>query len=309
MYLSSDEARSDLFLSAAVYVVGPMIFGFVFRVTRLLTLPVVSEVLQLAVAVATTVLVPYLLIRYRKQRLSEFGFGAGRATPMLNGLLAVAPVVVVGYASEWLMTGSAVAASPLLTAIAGGTEAGLDGMLGVRFLVVLRFIDLVGRALLAVYCTVLAREAFRGDPAYLRTTAQHLGRIIGIGLAAATLLLLANFVTGTFDIGGLLTLLLQPVGVAAAVVIAIWRAKVSRLTMRPVLITPAVIFPIGTIALGVVRNSPVQLVTSIWQALLLAGIGLVIGLLVESDRSVWGPVVIGVALALLAYLPVLPLPA
>ena len=290
MYLSSDEARSDLFLSAAVYVIGPIVLDFLFRVTQVYRLPFAPDVLSLVMPIVTTVLVPYLLIRYRKQRLSEFGFGGARGKPVVDGLLVAAPIVVAGFVSGWLSSGQIAGGAPVLTAVFDG------GVLQV----VIRVVELLGRTLLAVYCVVLAREAFRGEPAYLRSSAMQLGRIIGIVAAVATALLLASFVTGEFELGALLTLVLQPLGVAGAVALVIWRARNSRLTMRPVLVTPMVIFALGSFLL---RASPTELVFGIWRASLLAGIGLAIGVLLESERSVWGPLALGLALALLTYLP------
>src|SRR3712207_2080118 len=163
MYLSSDEARSDLFLSAAVFVIGPLILGFIVQVTQVGRLPGAGEILIVLIAIATTVLVPYLLIRYRKQRLSEFGFGGDRGKPLVDGLLAAAPVVVAGFVALTVARGDPLAASPILDA-AVRAPAG-DGDIGFAwFTLVVRFINVVGRTLLAVYCTVLAREAFRGDP-------------------------------------------------------------------------------------------------------------------------------------------------
>jgi len=92
----------------------------------------------------------------------------------------------------------------------------------------------------------------------------------------------------------------QPIGVAGAVALAYWRARSSRLTTRAALVTAMVILALGAFALSL---NATQFIVGIWQGALAAGIGLCVGIMVESDRSVWGPLGLATVLSLLSYLP------
>ena len=289
MYYSSEEKRSDLFLAGAVYVIGPIIGDFLLRWIPLGGVPVLGLVITFVLTIAYTVLVPFLLVRYRKQPWSEFGFTAPAKT-LLTGLLVGVPVAVAGLAAGFATSGELSGTSPALTGI----------LLGQPLQVILRLVRVFGLTLLAVYCTVLAREAFRGEPAYLRSAATHVGKFVAIAAAAATLLLLASLATGDATPGSLLTLIIQPLGVAGAVALAIRLGRASRITTKPTLATPMVLFAIGSFT---IFASPQQIVVGIWSAALLAGLGLVVGLMTESERSVWGPLGFAVILGLLTYLP------
>ncbi len=67
MYTSTEDARSDLFLSGAVFLFGGIIVQAVLRIIPLDRIPGLGAVLAVVLPLVTTVLVPYLLIRYRKE--------------------------------------------------------------------------------------------------------------------------------------------------------------------------------------------------------------------------------------------------
>ncbi|HVM19873.1 MAG TPA: hypothetical protein VM307_07930 [Egibacteraceae bacterium] len=287
MYTSPEEDRSDLFLAGAVYILGPQVLGIILG--RVPIPAAASPLLSLLLIVATTILVPLLLIRYRKQRLSEFGF-AGPPGSAVAGLLPVAPIVAA-YVIAGAVAGSPFTAVPLLTAVNGGTWVGF----------VVQAVAGLCAGLLAVYMTVKARTAFRSDPDYLRPTMWWLGRFAAIAAAVTSLLLLLSVVVR----GGALTtgveILLVPLGVAGAAWLVHQRLSGSQLTTRASLITPMVVLAIGPFTLF---GGAVAFVAGLWRAALLAGIGLLIGALIESKRTAWAPLGLAAGLALLT--PLLP---
>jgi hypothetical protein len=71
----------------------------------------------------------------------------------------------------------------------------------------------------------------------------------------------------------------------------------AQLTSRPVLLTPMVILAIGSL---LIFGGAVNFVYGIWRGAMLAALGLVIGLLLESRRSALAPLGLGTGLALLS---------
>jgi hypothetical protein len=286
MYTSSDEARSDLFLSGAVYAIGPAIVGAVFGIIPLQSVPVLGQVLSLALPLVFTVLTPLLLMRYRKERLADLGF-AGPKRALGRGAITALPVVATNVASG-LAAGTAVAALPVAAAVLAG-----EYLLFVEYV-----ISVLGLVFLAVYCTVKARDGFRADSAYLRSATLRIVRVLAIVAGAVTALLVLGSITQQFRLAEVADLVLRPVGAAGAVAIALHYARSARLTTRPTLITPMVIMAIGSFTLF---GGALELVTSVYRATILAAIGLAIGLMLESDRSAWGPMGLAAVVAVLAY--------
>ncbi|HEV2088587.1 MAG TPA: hypothetical protein VGR21_09770 [Cryptosporangiaceae bacterium] len=285
MYTSPDEARSDLFLAGAVFLVGPVLLRILLGIFPLSRIPGFDALIALALPLMTTILVPWLLIRYRKERLADYGLGG--TSSFVLGLVLAAPIAAAGVLAA-LASGGPLLELPLVAAIMTGSWLAFLGRL-------LYWAGLVG---LAVYMTVKARDAFRGDPAYLRSATVEIGRILALVAGVATVLLL---VTVVFSAGGsvlaaVARLLLLPLGVAAAVLLSTQRLRRTTLTKRSTLLTPVVLFAIGPFALSL---NALSFVAGLWQAALLAGVGLVIGALLEARRSALGPVGVGLALALM----------
>lgn len=286
MYTSAEEDRSDLFLAGAVYVLGPLVVGILLdQLPRSVTDPIAIP-LNIVVTIATTVLVPFLLIRYRKQTLSQFGFD-GQWGAFGLGALASLPVAVA-----YVLASTAAGLGPLLNAplaLAVRTGDVLNLLLGV--------LSAVCVTLLAVYCTVKARTSFRSDSQYLRPTALQLGKFVGIAAAIAAVLLFVSFLAERAQLRTGLEVILVPLGVAGAVWVVLRALSASTLTSRPVLLTPMVILAIGSL---VIFGSALNFVFGIWQAALLAGLGLAVGLLMEGRRSALGPLGLATGLAMLA---------
>lgn len=282
MYISPDEDRSDLFLAAAVYVIGPQVLAIILG--RLPVSFAVSPVVALAAIVLTTVAVPAWLIRYRKQRLADFGFD--RSTAAFGyGLLLSLPVVAA-YVLAAAISGNVLGGVPIADALNGLGWVGL-------FLQVLGGLCL---ALLLIYVTVKARTAFRADPSYLAPIMLTLGRIVGIAAAVASALLLLTALMENVGLRDSTQILLAPLGVAAAGWLAYRNIRGTQLSSRATLLTPMVLLAIGSF---VIFDEAVAVVFGLWRAALLAGVGLIAAVLLESRRTAWAPLGFATGLTLL----------
>ncbi len=282
MYLTRDDERSDLFLAAAVYVLGGQILGILLG---RIPFPAAAEpVVRLFVVLATTILVPVLLIRYRKQRLSEFGFDRSFLA-LATGFIASLPLV----------------AAYVLAALIGRTTpldvipATIGARHGAYVGIVVQIVAGVCAVLLVIYATVKARGAFRDDPAYIRPTMEYLGRFAGIAAAIATaLLLLVALRQASLNLAA--EVVLVPLGVAVAAYLVHRGVRGSQLTSRATLLTPMVVLAIGSFVL---LGRAQDIVFGLWRAALLAGVGLIVGTLLESRRTAWAPLGFAAGLTLL----------
>jgi hypothetical protein len=282
-YTTPDEARSDLFLSGAVFLFGPLILGLVFDTLRISSVPVVNDVLQVLLPLLTTLLVPYLLIRYRKETIGEYTRPGGGEN-VVFGLLMAAPIVLASLLPFVLEPTVLPRAVPVLLV----TQA--EGAL----LVVQRLALWVGLVGLAVYATVKARDAFRLDPKTLREAVIEIGRVLAIVAAVAAVLLL---VTGA---GSPLELFLPPLGVAASVWLGLRRLRGPSSTSRSVLLTPTVLLALGVFTLSF---NALAFVQGAYNAALFGGVGLLVGLCMEGRRSGTAALVLALAIALLSPFP------
>lgn len=283
MYSSPDDERSDLFLAAATYVVGDQILGILLR--RIPISAAAAPVVRVLVVLATTILVPILLIRYRKQRLSEFGFDSSVAAAG-TGFVASLPIV-----AAYLLAALAARTAPLdvlpitIAAVRGAYAA-----------ILVQVVAGVCAVLLAIYTTVKARTAFRSDPAYIRPTMIFLGRWAGLAAAIASGLLALTLIMRGGELASAFEVVVVPVGVAAAAYLVYRGVRGSQLTSRATLLTPMVLFAITSFVL---LAPALEFVFALWRAALLAGIGLIVGTLLESRRSAWAPLGFAAGLTLL----------
>ena len=275
MYTSTEDARSDLFLSGAVYVIGPALIDILRELLRLDQVPGMTLALSILVPIATTVLVPVLLMRYRHESIGQYGYGAGLPPNFGIGMLLAAPIVVAG------VVGAVLAGDPLSGLGIGDvirTQAAPDALLG--FLV--RLLSWLGLGFLAVYATVKARDAFRSDFRTVRDDTIWLGKILAavaaVAVSIAFLLMLPGQAAGL----GVITLLLLPLGVAGSVALLLRTLRGPSATSRATMLTPVILLALGPFQLSF---SGTALALSVWYAAMYAGVGLVIAALQESRRS------------------------
>jgi hypothetical protein len=279
-YTSPEEARSDLFLSVAVFLFAPWVIELILRIIPLQRIPGVSEVLVIMLPIVTTVLVPYLLIRYRKESIQDY-LQRGRKTGFMFGLMLAAPIVL-SAALQSLLEGNALAqALPILQL----TDP--NGVL----LVAQRLVQWVGLAALAWYATVKAQDAFRPDPKTIRQGTFEIGRVLAIVAGVATLLLSLRRPT----VASFLALALGPLGVAGSCGLALRWLRGPSSTSRAALLTPTVLLAISVFML---TFEPVALVVSLYAAALYGGIGLLIGIIQQGRQPFFVVLALALALAL-----------
>lgn len=289
MYTSTEDARSDLFLSGAVFVIGPAVFDILRSLLPVDRIPGVTVLLILLIPVATTALVPYLLMRYRGESFGQYGYGAGLPPNFGVGLLLALPLVAASVLTALIVSGDPVAGIGLVALFSGEP-----------LVLLARLLTWVGLGFLAVYTTVKARDAFRSDYRTVRDETIGLGRILAVVAAVAISIALLFTAPGSGGLGrgaqvfALLGLL--PLGVAASVALVLWLIRGPSATSRATMLTPVVIMALGPLQLSFNLQA---LALTVRQAVVYAGIGLVIAALQESRRSAVATLGLTLAVALL----------
>ena len=294
MYPTSEDARSDLFLSAAVYVIGPAVIGILRNLLRLDSVPVIALTLAVLTPIVTTALVPFLLMRYRNESFGQYGYGAGLPPNFGIGLLLASPIIA-GSLLVGILDGDPLAPIGIGAVIrTGGAVEALLGML-------IRLLSWLGLGFLAVYATVKARDAFRSDYRTVRDETIWLGKILAAVAAVAISigLLLSQFGEsgGTGIVFSLPLILLLPIGVAGSVVLLLRTLRGPSATSRATMLTPVVLLALGPFQFSF-RGT--ELAFSVWWASMYAAVGLIIGALQESRRSALACLGLTLAIAVLS---------
>src|SRR5690625_767759 len=119
MYLSSDDARSDVILVFAVLLFGGLARTIVAQLPLYPRQGVLAVVFELAWIVALSAAMPWWLSRYRGDRLRAFGLDGDRSA-IASGIVLAAPIVVVSVTAT-LMSGRSIT-----SALLGGVGSILD---------------------------------------------------------------------------------------------------------------------------------------------------------------------------------------
>lgn len=278
--VSREDARSDLMLSAVVFVFGPMAL-----VLLLDTLGIVALVgdgaggrlLQIAVTVAVTMLVPALLMKYRGERpATVLSLGAGDRSVSL-GLLAAVPLLV----ATAVIFALGVRTHPLLAVLQAG-----DGLA-----LITRLVGWLGVLGLALYATVKARDGFGGMPSHIEEVAWRIGRILALVMAGGTVVRILTELAGQARPAVMLAAVLWPLAVAATIWLVLRQTRGAGTTSLAVLLTPTIIAGIGNLHLF----SPLE---SLYSVPLTAGLGLAVGIMAERTRRGGGILLLAVIVAL-----------
>lgn len=293
MDASRDDARSDLLLSAAAYLFGPLFVGLLLSVVPIHRVPGLPQALAVVLPLVFTVLVPALLMRYRNESLRDYGFGDGPDSSAVVGLIVALPIVGAGLVVALLVRGDPTAALPMFPS---GASPFVLASASPVLVTAERLAQWVGLAFLALYVSVKARDAFGTAPVETGEAVRKIGMVVGIGAAATTALLVVASLA-QFDLGRIVATMLAPLAVAAAVVIAVQRLGLSGSTVFPALVVPVVIMAIGPFRF---TFEATRFLSGLYGAALYAGLGLIIGLLVERTRRGLGVVMLGIVIATLS---------
>jgi len=278
MSTDPEEARSDLLLSGAVYVFGPILFN---ALRFLEAVPVLGAVLDVIRPLVLTILVPVLLARYRGEGPSRYGL-SGRARPTAGlGLLLALPIVAAALAGPAL---AGRLPSGILPAVALNGSA-VDAAANLA-----TWVGLTG---LALYATVKARDAFRSPLYGVRAGVLEVGRVLGIaGGSAVLLLLVAARGAGALDA------LFPVLGVALAVVLLHRAVRGPGSTTRMTLVAPVLLLALAPLNPLAALFAPDQFLVGVYVAALIGAVGLLVAGSLEGRRSGWPAVALGVALGL-----------
>lgn len=281
MYLSPDEARSDVILTGAATVFGGVLLGLLLTAPGVPRSGLGAEIILLLGWFALSGLAPYLLARYRDDVPGAFGLGGGRSLPVGPAVLLAAPVVVLGVVRGALVDGSVGAALLGRTgrALLGSPvvgRVGVDG-LGVVLEVVGIVVLTVGALLLIGFLVVRGRDAFRDD----ERSSTELLRTFGLGLVGAAVLFGG---LRSLTSGGFVTLMLNAVALAALVLVADRLVPPGAVVTRPAVLTPVVLVLVAHVlaAGGLFRG---DLLLGLATGALAAGVALVFAVVAEHHRT------------------------
>lgn len=304
MYTDPEEARSDFVLAAAAYLFGPLLVSLVTGLV--VDVPVLGQVWLLLAPLLVTLLVPYLLARYRGDPAAAYGLAAPLASGLATGALIGLPVALAAVLPLIVLLGGADAPSalgasllsPAVRTLARALVVGGDLALDPLALAV-NIVRWVGELGLVLYLTVKARDAFR---ATYRTVPQGVGEI-GRWVAIAGAVVAALLALSTLDLFLVLLVALIPLGVAGGVVLLLRRLGDPGSTTRMALIAPLVLLAVRRVELlGLLggRADPLELLLGFWSAAVVAGLALAVSAHLEARRSAWGAaglaLVLGIAL-------------
>ncbi|MBW3664535.1 MAG: hypothetical protein KY469_15650 [Actinobacteria bacterium] len=286
--MSSEDARSDFVLAAAVFLLGGLVSEFV---ARLPGYPDGTLALALAIGwvFALSGLVPLLLARYRAHGIGAFGLSGDRSGVSFGVLIAL-PVAVVGILTRWT-NGTSLTDAALGDLIVVLDPADLPTLvLGIGFIVA----SFLGMLLLYPFLTVRARDGFARNVLPLVEAL----RTFGMGAAAASLVFgLLNAIRPGYRPGGVL----WTVGGLAVAVLLTDRAVVGGMeTTRATIVAPMIIAAAAQfLAFGGIFGNR-DLLQSLYQASLAAGTAVIIATLIETRARAWAVVPVALALAIYA---------
>jgi hypothetical protein len=293
VYVTSEDARSDVILAGATTLFGGFAVGLLARLPfypRSGLLPVILGVVWVFVL---TGLVPLLLARYRGDGIAAFGLDAPRSGWTVGVLLAV-PVVVLGVLRQLVFADSVSAAllgrmggasfsSPLL----GDGGAALLG-LGVVLQAALFVATTLGTLLLVCFLTARGRTAFRSP----EVSTTELLRTFAMGATAVALVL---GVLRSIGAAPLLPVLLHVAALAVLVLLADRQVQPRELAARSAVLTPVVFVVVSHVFAfgGLFRG---DLLAGLYTGALGAATAAVVAVLLEGRRLAWAVVPLMVAL-------------
>lgn len=281
MYMSTDDARSDFFLAAAVYVIGPTLLSALLRSTGGLFSGTVGQwLLAVGVPVLLIAAMPLYLMRYRDESWSSLLRGSGDAAPL--GLALVAPVVV------GVLLGDLIAG--------GGLVDGLTGTFQNPIILVGRVLRWLSIAVLAVFLWRRAEYAFRSisermEVLVTRAAAATIGASV-----VASLLLLPRVSTIGF--------VMAPLGFAAAWFLATRLVPATGMGEQWQVYAPLITLALGPLEIFALLTDPLDFLVGLRTAGMVAGFGLLSVMALSAGKGPRMPIVMAAAFALLTSVPV-----
>jgi hypothetical protein len=241
MYLSPEDARSDVILAGAATAFGGILLTLLLSAPGVPRSGVGLEVIALIAGFALSGLTPFLLARYRDDVPGAFGLPTGRPVPVGPALLLAAPVVVFGVL-RGLLVGRSAGAAVLGRAGLGSPVVGPSSLDvgGVLFHVAGVLVLTVGAWLLLGFLVVRGRDAFRDD----ERSSTELLRTFGAGALAVALVLGG---LRSIAAGGFVPLLIDIVALAAVMLVADRLVPPEATITLPAVLTPVVVVLVANV--------------------------------------------------------------
>lgn len=295
MWMSTEDARSDVILAGATAVFGVSLIAFLRQLPGYPDRGFLGIALQLFWVFALTGLVPWLLTRYRKLGPESYGLETGREG-LSAGLLLALPVVVAGVLRGIPLQGSLLRAvlGRFSTFVPGGdptvsessvgaANVVLDGLIALALVLIL----VAGTLLLFPFLTVRGRDAFAPQ----EVSATETIRTFGMGAAAAALVfgLLRSISSDLSALGVLVNVL----ALAALVLLGDRLVPAKVTTARAAILTPVVIAFLAHL-LPSLRG---DLLFGLYSGALAAGIVAVVASVIEGRAYAWAIVAPVIAMA------------
>lgn len=251
MYLSTDDARSDFFLAAVVYILGPVLFDILVDFTGgLLSNTVGSWILVVLTPLLLISAMPLWLMRYRGEDWGSLLGGTSDAIPL--GLALGAPVVVGTLIGDF-------------TAGADPVDA-ITGTFASPQLVVQRILIWLSLAVLTVFLYRRAEYAFRPISERFETLTQRAAiGTIGAAIVASLLLLVRVQSVG---------ILFAPLGFGAAWFVAQRVVPPKGMGEQWMVYAPLITLALGPLRIFSLLFDPVDFLVGLRTAGMVAGFGL-----------------------------------
>lgn len=251
MYLSPDDAKTDVILAAAVAVLGVSLRAYLGQMPGYPVAGLMGTLLELVWVVALTALVPWLLVRYRNDGVGAFGVRPSRgpvgavgrartagARSLTAGLVIALPVALAGVAVQLMQSHTAGA---LLGRLAGSGIGGPWSVTDTALSGVRVALLSVGALALVGFLSVRSRDGFTRSP---DTDLTQLVR--GIGMGAVGVALVSGLLLSLGRAS--LTVVLINVAAAAGVVILADRFVPAGVSVpRAAIIAPVIVVVAGRV--------------------------------------------------------------
>lgn len=287
VYLSADDAKTDVILAAAAAVFGVPLRQFVAGLPVYPGPGVTASALDVLWILALTALVPYLLARHRGDGRAAFGLD-GAAGGWTAGIVIALPVVVLGIvALMWLGLDPAGAVLGSLAAVDGGAIGGADAVIMVARVAA----TAAGALLLFGFLSVRGRDGFPRSP---QASLTALVRTIGMGAVPAALVLGALSVVRAGPGASFMILVLNVAALAAVVLVGDRLVPAGITLHRTAVVTPVVVvvvahlFATGGLLFG-------DLLGGLYRSALAAGTTVIIAALAQTRPRAWAAVPLVVA--------------
>jgi len=293
MWLSADEAKSDVILAAAATLFGGLLIGWISALPLYPTSGVVGSIVNILEIAVILGLVPLLLARHREGTLEQSFALTGDSSMLWVGLLVASPIALIEIVRRFVVSGSVTDAliGRVLVGqptIASGMELAQVGNILTETVWVAVFA--VGLWLFLSFLAVRSRPAFRSPEmdvtAALRT----------FGLGAATGGLVIGLVGSLVMRSRFMITLLTFVAVVTAILVADRYVPPRLETTRAAMLAPAIIVLVAHVLAGggFFRG---DLITTLHQGLTSAALVIAMTALVEAKAG-WAlpPIVAVIAL-------------